>query len=246
MTKYSGIKKSPGDGFDRIQWLDAKSAKRTIRANDPIAALDVVPGERTRRPGKYKGQRAYQGHYWCAGTQTMVFHESMAEFTGLMLIDHLHNIITVAAQPMLITFADGTFHYPDYLAVEADATRLLVDVHPKSLTTEAHERAFEATRLMCERLGWRYLLIDQLSRVVRWNLEMLARFHHPRFEPAADLRANILRLSSEHPVFGELLDALRTDKPGENVPALIHLLWQRELRIDLTMPITRQTAIWTD
>lgn len=105
--RYTTLGKTPGDGYDRIQWFDRKLNTHTIRANDPVTALSVSPGERTRKPGKFKGQRPYQGHYWCAGARTSVFHESMAEYAGMMLIDHLYDVVEVYAQPMLMTFFDG-------------------------------------------------------------------------------------------------------------------------------------------
>lgn len=243
MSKNNGIKKSSGDGFDRIQWLTADGVTRSLRADDAAAASLIIPSERTRRPGKYQGQQAYQGHYWCAGTERLVFHESMAEYSGIMLLDHLHDIVGIYAQPLLLTFGDGTFHYPDYLVDDADGTRMLVDIHPKSLTTEAHERAFEATRRLCERLGWSFVLIDELSRVVRWNLELLARYHHPRFRPEPDAHRRIIKLARLHPTLGALMSALETNKPGENIPHLLHLMWQRQLLIDLTQPITGRTPI---
>ncbi|MFJ4175380.1 TnsA-like heteromeric transposase endonuclease subunit [Microbacterium sp. NPDC089696] len=243
MSKNTGIRKSRGDGYDRIEWLDAAGNKHAVRADNPLTAAEVIPGERTRRPGKYRGQSTYQGNYWCAGIEGHVFHESMAEFTGLMLIDHLYDIDQLFAQPMLLTFADGTFHYPDFLAIEADGTRHLVDVHLKSRTEEAHELAFKQTGEMCERLGWRFTVIDQLDDVVRWNLEALARYHHPRFTPSTRVEKQILRAATRTATFGELRAALRTDRPGEHMPALYNMLWNRHLQIDITKPLTDLTPL---
>ena len=241
--KYTTLPKTPGDGYDRIQWFDAKLFTHTIRANDPATALSVTPGERTRKPGKWVGQRPYQGHYWCAGARKSVFHESMAEYAGMMLIDHLYDIVKVYAQPMLMTFADGTFHYPDYLAVEASGVRHLVDVHPKGLTKPEHELAFANTARVCEVLGWRFTLIDQLSDIVRMNLEMMGRYRHHRYTPTLAVEEHILRTAKTNESFGTLRRALMTDKPGELMPALFHLMWRRELTFDLTRAFTEHTPL---
>src|SRR5687768_15281181 len=45
MTKAIRLKMSPADGYDRIQWLDARFNTHTIRANDPETALQVAPGQ---------------------------------------------------------------------------------------------------------------------------------------------------------------------------------------------------------
>lgn len=243
MTKFQTLKKTAGDGFDRIQWFDKKLNTHTIRANDPVTALTVAPGERTRKPGKWKGQKPYQGHYWCAGARKSVFHESMAEYAGMMLIDHLYDIVGVDAQPLLMTFADGTYHYPDYLAVEATGARHLIDVHPKTLMKTANRAAFANTARVCEVIGWRYTLIDQLSDVVRMNLEMMGRYRHHRYTPSPDVEERILRTARSSESFGALHRALITDKPGELMPALFHLMWRRELTFDLTRAFTEHTQL---
>lgn len=243
MSKYKTLGKTPGDGFDRIQWFDKKLNTHTIRANDPITALTVNPGERTRKPGKWVGQKPYQGHYWCAGSRMSVFHESMAEYAGMMLIDHLYDIVRVDAQPMLMTFADGTFHYPDYLAVEASGTRHLVDIHPKALMKPEDELKFAHTARVSEVIGWRYTLIDQLSDIVRMNLEMMGRYRHHRYAPTLDVEKHILRQAKKNDNFGALRRALVTNKPGELMPFVFHLMWRRELTFDLTRRFTEHTPL---
>lgn len=243
MSKYTTLKKTPGDGYDRIQWFDAKLNTHTIRADDPTTALTVAPGERTRKPGKWKGQRPYQGHYWCAGARTSVFHESMTEYAGMMLIDHLYDIVEVHAQPMLMTFFDGRYFYPDFLAIEASGIRHMVEVHPKALMKPEDEVKFAHAARVCEVLGWRFTLIDQLSDIVRMNLEMMGRYRHHRYKPTAAVEEHILRAAKKNASFGALHLALKTDKPGELAPYLFHLMWQRELTFDLTQAFTEHTPL---
>ncbi|WP_262002020.1 TnsA-like heteromeric transposase endonuclease subunit [Microbacterium sp. Mcb102] len=243
MSKYTTLKKTRGDGYDRIQWYDAKLNTHTIRADDPVTARTVAPEERTRKPGKWKGQKPYQGHYWCAGARASVFHESMTEYAGMMLIDHLYDIVKVYAQPMLMTFFDGLYHYPDFLVIEADGTRHVVDVHPKALTKPGDPEKFAHTARVCEVLGWRYTLIDQLSDIVRMNVEMMSRYRHHRYTPAPDIADHILGTAKKHETFGELRRALATDKPGELMPFLFHLMWKGELNFDLTDRFTEHTPL---
>ena len=205
----------------------------------------MSPGERTRKPGKFKGQRPYQGHYWCAGARTSVFHESMAEYAGMMLIDHLYDVVEVYAQPMLMTFFDGRYFYPDFLAIEASGVRHVVEVHPKALTTPEDEVKFAHAARVCEVLGWRFTLIDQLSDIVRMNLEMMGRYRHHRYTPTAAVEEYILHTAKKHESFGALQLALMTDKPGELAPHLFHLMWQRELTFDLTRAFTEHTPLTT-
>lgn len=174
----------------------------------------------------------------------MVFHESTMEFTAVMLLDHLFDVRNIAAQPMLLTFEDGSWHYPDFLVTDVYDSRLLVDVHPKSRTTEEDERKHRLTGEMCDRVGWRYLVIDDFTQVMQWNLAMLCRYHHPRFAPDAKTRARIARLVSDGPVFDDVRSALTTEKPGEHLPALFHMMWRREVTFDLAQRFTEWTRLY--
>ena len=192
---------------------------------------------------KWDGQRASQGYYWCAGSQTMVRHESMSEFTAMMLLDHLLDVIEAVAQPMLLSFPNGLYHTPDYLIRTAQGDAILVDVHDSVRTSEADALKFELTRQLCERVGWGFELFDMFTDITRWSLEMMCRYHHPRYEPTASMRARILKLVRKHKTFGSLREALRTDKPGEHLPAVYHLMWQRAIRFDVHSPFNDSTRL---
>lgn len=245
VTKTKGIKKTPGDGQDRIEWLDENKHLYRVRPLSPDHVRDIRPGRLARIPPRFKGQANYHGRYYFAGLGLHVMHESMNEFTGLMLVDHLHTVTAVAAQPMLITFANGRNHVPDFLVTLSDGRRLLVDVHESRSTTEADSELFELTREMCARVGWDYEVIDHLDDVFRWNLEWMNRYHHPRYAPTADTRRRILSLAERARTFGELRRVLATDRPGEHIPALAHLMWRREVLLDLREPFDDASPVWT-
>lgn len=245
VTTTKGIKKTPGDGQDRIEWLDANKRLFRVRPLGPDHVRDIRPGRLARIPPRFKGQTNYHGRYFFASLGVHVEHESMNEFTGLMLVDHLHVVTAVAAQPMLLTFANGRNHVPDFLATLSDGRRLLIDVHESRSTTEADAELFELTREMCARVGWDYEVVDRLDDVFRWNLEWMNRYHHPRYAPAPDVRQRILSLAGRARTFGELRKALATDRPGEHIPALAHLMWQREVLFDLHAPLEDTSRVWT-
>lgn len=244
MAKITGIKKTPGYGVDRIEWKDAKHRVHAARATDPASVEKVAPAQPARLPMKWDTQRSSQGYYWCACTETMVRYESMSEFTALMLLDHVFDIVDIISQPMMLTFQrDNLHHVPDVFFRTAQGENILVDVHDAERTTEAEALKFELTAQMCERIGWRFELFDTFPDVTRWNLEMMGRYHHPRFEPDDEDRDLILHVAGEVGTFGALRDALRTDRPGEHFPAVFHLMWQRAIRFDLTKPFTDNTPI---
>ncbi|MFK0402000.1 TnsA-like heteromeric transposase endonuclease subunit [Microbacterium sp. NPDC090225] len=243
MSKLKGSIARGGDGVERIAWYGAKERPQHTRVSNVQRLYEMAPTRRARKAPKYTGQLSYQGHYWFAGVQQLIWHESMLEHTGLMLIDHLREVRSVTAQPFLIQFADGTTHVPDYLVLGRDGTRSIFDMHLRALTSEADERAFAATERVCDSLGWEHIVMDQLADVTAWNLEMLARYRHPMFEPDVDVQDKILALARETRRFGDLRRALATDKPGELIPAITHLMWRRELVFDIEKPFTDLTLI---
>lgn len=243
-NKTKGIKKTAGDGYDRIEWKDADDRLHRVRASDPHSVAELAPGRLSRIPPKFHGQTNIHGYYWFAGMGEHVFHESMAEYEALMLLDHLHDLVAVAAQPMLITFADGETHFPDFFANHADGHSTLVDVHLEEMTSEADKRKFAATQALCSRVGWEYELIGSLDQVSMWNLEWIARYRHPRYSPSDDVRERVIALATERSAFGQLRRALTTSRPGEHMPAVYHLMWRRLVQFDLTKPFTDDSPVW--
>jgi len=243
MSTRKNISRSPSDRYDRIEWFDSRRRVHAARAVDAANVDAVRPQAPARAPGKWQGQEAKQGHYWCAGTQQLVWHESMMEYTSMMLFDHLFDMVEVVAQPMMLAFAVGRHHVPDYLIDTAHGERIVLDAHDKDGTTEADAELFALTRRLCERVGWRYEVIDTITDIKRWNLEMMARYRHPRYAPDDILRARVLKLARSYKTFGELRRALVTPRPGEHLPAVFHLMWNRALRFDLDRAFTDNTRL---
>ncbi|MCT9819298.1 TnsA-like heteromeric transposase endonuclease subunit [Microbacterium sp. W1N] len=244
MTKKQHIGLPAGDGYDRAHWIDGAGRAQAVRVLDAASVRDMSPTGRTRPIYKWTGMTNYHGHYWVSSTGRHVWHESMAEYSVMMLMDHLHSPTNALSQPLLVTFADGSHHTPDYLLDTPSGGRLLVDVHPKARTTKEHAKSFEQTRRLCEGVGWGYYLFDSLNRVAVWNLEMFARYRHPRYAPKAEVAETILALANKVETFGELRAALKTDKPGEAIPYIYHLMWRRHIQFNLSRPFRDHSPIW--
>ena len=242
MTKRT-IKKPPPTGVDTIHWMEGERP-RSAKADAAASMLDLHSAGLARVPRKFKGQSNYHGRIWMAGPEASVWHESMTEYSGLMLIDHLHDIRAITPQPMLITFADGRTHYPDFFAVHRNERRTVFDVHTRAMTDAAAEATFDATRRLCEGIGWRYELLHELDDTTKFNLEWIAAFRHWRNAPDETVRAMLLAAVEARPTFGELRTAIRTDKPGEHLDALYHHMWHREVGFDLHTPFTDRTPLW--
>lgn len=243
-NKKSGIKRnSAGYGHDLIQWKTATGRVEGVRAVDSASVMAIEPGQFARIPPKFRGQRNYHGSYWCVGIGDSVRYESMAECFTLMLLDYLYELAGVAGQPVLLTFENGKNHVPDYLVTRGDGSRVCIDVHPEEKTSAEDLEKFALTAALCDRVGWGYELFDSFDRQIEQNLTWIGRYRHPRYAPTEETRDLILRAWEYNQTVGQLREAIRTEKPGEHVPALYHLMWNRELLVDLTFPFTDQTEL---
>lgn len=244
-SKMTGIKRSAGRGYDLIQWKAASGKVEGVRATDSVSVEAVDPGQLARIMPKFVDQKNYHGSYWCVGINDSVRYESMAECFVLMLLDHLHDLARVVAQPVLLTFANGKNHVPDYLLTDSDGRRTCVDVHPKEKTSAEDIERFALTAALCDRVGWGYEIFDTFDKRVEQNLTWIGRYRHPRYVPTAEARDLLMNAWQSNRRLGALREAVRTDKPGEHVPALYNLLWNRELLVDLTAPFTDETELFS-
>ncbi|MFF2389366.1 TnsA-like heteromeric transposase endonuclease subunit [Agromyces sp. NPDC058104] len=233
-------RKLASTGRDELHW-SARGVTHSAPVSRVAEMLRDEQLEFARMPRKFKGQSNYHGRYWCAGASAPIWHESLNEYFGLMLIDFHHSVHAIYPQPFLITFADRRTHYPDFLVVQRDHRRLLVDVHAED--DEEQAATFNNTRAICTRLGWRYELLTELDNTSQQNLEWIAGYRHPRYRPSSELRERILTAVEHRPTFGALRAALRTDRPGEHLPMVYHLMWCREIRFDLATPFTDRTRL---
>jgi hypothetical protein len=68
---------------------------------------DVVAGLPVREFRWYKGRQHYSGWYWSAMLGRLVAYESRLELARIMLADFDPSVTGIAAQPFLLTGADG-------------------------------------------------------------------------------------------------------------------------------------------
>lgn len=243
MSNHSDRIEVPASTADRFAWYGEGGRPQHCRASNVGSLFASFPNRPVRKAFKYRDQMNFHGHYWFEDVQRHVWHESMAEYAVLMLLDHMLTVQAIAEQPFRVAFRSGLTHVPDYLLELTSGHWVVVDVHMDELMTGPDQERLDETQRVCDELGWKYLRFGSLAPIKVWNLEMLARYRHRRFEPSAQLAAKILRTARDHPTFGELRLALATDRPGELIPAVTHLMWRRAILLDLDAPFDDSTAI---
>ncbi|MCD4849699.1 TnsA-like heteromeric transposase endonuclease subunit [Arthrobacter sp. AK01] len=231
------------NGEDVISWIDSSGEIRSRKASGACTPMDLHLAMPARVGHRYRHQRNYHGLYWCAGTRSHVWYESMSEYSALMNQDHQSSLVAIAAQPALIQFADGTRHYPDYFALHDSGVRVMYDVRPLSLVDETTVGQFQKTAQLCERVGWGYEILHGLEGVQRHNLEWIAGYRHPWVRPSEDISERIHEILIQPRSLDDVSALLNPGEPSKGMPAIFHLLWAREIAYDNTVPLSWGTEL---
>jgi hypothetical protein len=192
-----------------------------------------------------KGLRNFAGWWYFATTDSHVGFESWLERDHLMLMDFDPEVTAVASQPFWLHWRDGDDkgrrHVPDYFARRRDGSAVVVDVRPDDRIPPRDAETFAVTAAACESAGWDYRRSGDLDPVLAANVRWLSRYRHPRC-----LIPGVASVLLEAFAGGRALfegaeaagDRLRV------LPVLYHLMWQRMLAADLSVPLGTATAVW--
>lgn len=218
-------------------WLEYADARGEVRGG-PLEVMWPVGFEaagQVRAFPSYRGQRNFPGWYWSATCADLVGYESWGELGHLMRLDAEPDVVAMASQPFRLSWrAPGKgrriSHTPDYFVRHRDGTAVVLDVRPNERIEPADAVKFAATAAACARVGWRYQRVGVLDPVLTANLRWLSGYRHPRVRREAVAAA--LRAAFTRPR-GLLAGARAVGDPVAVLPVLFHLLWRRELTVDL-------------
>jgi hypothetical protein len=191
-----------------------------------------------------KGLRSFAGWWYFATSRTHVGFESWLERDHLMLMDFDPVVAAVASQPFWLRWRDeddrARRHAPDYFARRRDGSAVVVDVRPDDRIPERDAGTFAVTAAACEAAGWDYRRSGDLDPVLVANVRWLSRYRHPRCLVPGIAAALLEAFACGRGLFegAEMAgDRLAT------LPVLFHLMWQRRLAADLSVPLGRATAV---
>lgn len=225
-----------------VSFLDPAGKRRVFAATPELLLQPIVTGRPSRRPPTHPLKRNTEGFYWFEQTGRHVWHESMTEYTALMLLDHTAAVAAVCTQPLRMDFVDGTSHFPDGLVIYADGRQELFDVRPADLVDDAAVQQFAKTAQVCEQIGWTHRLIVDVPLVHRLNLELVAAARHPRHLPTDALADALLDAADEPRPFGALWSVVRRSSHAR--AGLYNLIWNQELSFNMLKPLHMNTLIW--
>ncbi|MGH3169126.1 MAG: TnsA-like heteromeric transposase endonuclease subunit [Trebonia sp.] len=125
-------------------------------------------------------------------------------------------------------------HAPDFFARRHDGSAVVIDVRPDDRIPDRDAQAFAVTAEACEAAGWEYRRSGDLDPVLVTNVRWLSRYRHQRCLVPEVAAALLDAFAGGRGLFegAELAgDRLRV------LPVLFHLMWQRQLSADLTVPL---------
>ncbi len=203
---------------------------------------DVLPAREFRFE---KGLRNFAGWWYFATTGTHVGFESWLERDHLMLMDFDPAVAAASSQPFWLHWHDegdeARRHVPDYFVRRRDGSAVVVDVRPDDRIPERDAGTFAVTAAACEAAGCEYRRSGDLDPVLVANVRWLSRCRHPRCLVPGVAAVLLEAFAGGRALFegAELAgDRLRI------LPVLFHLMWQRRLTADLSVPLGTATAVW--
>lgn len=231
------------DRVGSIAWKDQSGASHQHIADSGILDKELYRAARSRKGSNYRGRRNYNGFHWFAGTNDSVWYESLMERSALLLLDFANDIVSIATQPMLMRFPDGTRHFPDFIAKHADGRQVVYNVKPAAHINDKVRVQFANTAAMCAAVGWTHEVISLFDPVTTGNIEWVGNFRQDHFAPTAAQRIDFLSaLHSPQPlrVAAELIGNAAWDA---RIAAVYHLAWQGDITLDLTTPLSNNSLV---
>ncbi|OEJ36121.1 hypothetical protein BGK67_31895 [Streptomyces subrutilus] len=183
------------------------------------------------------GQRHRPGLGYSTSTGRLHGFESLAERRLLLALDFVPGTREVLSQPftLRLTVAGRRMeHVPDF-AVLHDGGVLVADVRPGGRGERVDAVKFAATARAASAAGWSYVLVAGGHPRAVTGLEALARWRRPMQDPLG-LQDQLLAAVKAGPMRLRPLVA-STGIPAVTRTHLLHLIWHRQLAVDLDHPL---------
>lgn len=230
-------------GHAHVGWLNSNQKWVEAPASTELLNKELYLTLPARQGNRYPRQRNYHGLYFFSQTQRHIWFESNIEASRLASLDMTQRIVAIASQPMRITFAGGSIHFPDFIALHSNHRQVLYDVKPKDRLTPEVLTQFAQTKAVCDLVGWGYEVLTELDPVERVNLEWLSQFKHHGFYPDQAALDRLLDALTAPMSVNAAAVALGMESLARARSALFHLLWVGTLTIDTSVRLTQNSLV---
>lgn len=236
----------PLDGWEAddttVEWKSLPGRIRKAKSFEKLLDLELYTAMPIREGNRYPRMRNYHGRYYFNSIGKQVWHESLLERDILLALDYLGDTVAIAAQPLKLTFDDGTVHFPDFLSLDADSGQTLYDVKPAERINEKYEAQFAKTAAFCREAGFRYQVVTGVSAQTRENLLFLRDFRAQQYRPTV-ARKTALANDIDPLIVCDAAYILSPEDLRLGHTHVLHLLWHGALECDISVPLSSKTPV---
>ena len=232
-------------GVNSILWRGSGGQERSELATPALLHERLVECVPYRAGVQYQNRLNRHSRQFFAPQGSHVFCESALEAEALLVLDFEGNVQRIAAQPMKITFANGTHHFPDFFALLRNREQVVYDVKPSGRMTADVTLQFEKTAAVCAQVGWRHEVLHEARQAKLHNLGWLRAARHPRYHPPHSEFDRIRAVFVDARSFRDGAVMVNLPHPYLAAAHIRHLLWHRYLITDFDQTITEATVLRT-
>lgn len=213
-----------------------------------LEARHVFDAEPRRTFRWHRGQRHYPGRYWSATTEGFVGYESRLELAALLLEDFDDRAVRIASQPFeLIADRDGIerSYVPDYMVEHGDHRFTVIEVKPKRRLEDPEiAGALSWAGDIVRSRGWGYRIVSEPEPALLSNIRFLAGYRRLWQFPQLDVEMVEAAIRASATLGSALRSAGSALNDVTHARAVVlHLLWRRSIRCDLTSALATHTVL---
>ncbi|OKH79996.1 TnsA endonuclease N terminal protein [Mycobacteroides abscessus subsp. abscessus] len=230
-------------GIDTVSWITADGNERSAAVSPALLHEHFHRALPWRSGVQFQNRLNRHSRQYFASQRTHVWCESGLEAESLLSLDFDGLVRQIASQPMKISFADGSTHFPDFFATLRSGDQVLYDVKPSGRMTDATVEQFAKTADVCRTVGWKHQVLHELHPTKLRNLEWLRAARHTRYHPTQPELDRLVAVFADGCTFRD--GALKADLKRPYIAAahIRHLLWHRHLRTDFDQVITESSLL---
>ncbi|MBB5778700.1 TnsA-like heteromeric transposase endonuclease subunit [Nonomuraea jabiensis] len=208
-----------------------------------LATMPIQGAQPVRRFSWRTSQSHRPGLQFMVSTGRHHGFESHAEQQVLLALDFAGDVIEMFSQPFRLAFdmVGGLGeHIPDFLAMTRHGP-WLIDVRPGGRIKAEDRVRFAATAEVALSCGWRYAVAADWRSHVQTTLDTLSSQRRSLSDPLG-LQTALLTVVRKRPVpLGALVE--QTEVPAIARAQALHLIWTRQMGIDLAAPLNDQSLV---
>lgn len=232
-----------GPGVDTISWIGRDGKARSATATPDLLHEHFYRALPCRVGVQFQNRLNRHSRQYFASQRSHVWCESGLEAESLLWLDFDGNVRQISSQPMQISFADGSTHFPDFFAALRSGDQVVYDVKPSGRMNDATADQFTKTAEVCSIVGWKHEVLHELHPTKLRNLEWLRASRHTRYHPGTPELDRLIAAFADGCTFRD--GALKADLKRPYVAAahIRHLLWHQYLHTDFDQNIAESSVL---